>query len=508
MVDVGLRTRMSRWPSSLALWLAAVALLAAGCSTSPKGPVGHVGVVSLSIIQMNDVYELTPVSGGKEGGLARLATLRRQVVARNPNTFTILAGDLLSPSALGTATVDGERLAGKQMVDVMNVLGLDFATFGNHEFDLNQDQFTRRLSESRFRWFSSNVTGVNGQPLANVPANIIFTAKNAKGAQVRVGLLGLTLGANPAGYIAYRDPVAAAKEQVAALRPNVDILIAVTHLAMEDDIRLVQSVPGIDLVLGGHEHENAEASRGTNFTPILKADANARTVYVHDLTYDTATKKLEVQSDLRRVTPELADDPAVLAAVTRWQDAGFAGFRTQGFEPTRVVATTTQSFDGREASVRNRPTQLTDRLATGMLHAVPGSELALFNAGSVRIDDEIPAGEVTEYDVIRTLPFGDAVLSADMTGSLLKRVLDQGRANAGTGGFLQTANVTRNAAGDRWLVGGAPLDPARRYKVAINEFLLTGKETKLDFLTRQNPGVTNVAPHIDLRKALIAELKR
>ena len=143
-----------------------------------------------------------------------------------------------------------------------------------------------------------------------------------------------------------------------------------------------------------------------------------------------------------------------------------------------------------------------------MLHAAPGTELAIFNSGSIRIDDVIPPGEITEYDIIRTLPFGDTVVSAQMSGSLLLRTLDQGRANAGTGGYLQTANVARNTGGDGWLVNGAALDVGRSYSVAINDFLLTGREIKLDFLTRDNPEVTVVSEHGDLRQTLIAELQR
>ena len=160
------------------------------------------------------------------------------------------------------------------------------------------------------------------------------------------------------------------------------------------------------------------------------------------------------------MTPALADDPTVAQAVDRWVNAAFDGFRAQGFEPTKAVATTTEPLDGRESSVRNGPTRLTDLTAAGMLHAAPGTELAILNGGSIRIDDVIPPGEVTEYDIIRTLPFGDAVVSVQMTGSLLQRTLDQGRANAGTGGFLQTANVTRTEGGDGWLINGTAIDPA------------------------------------------------
>jgi 5'-nucleotidase len=89
---------------------------------------------------------------------------------------------------------------------------------------------------------------------------------------------------------------------------------------------------------------------------VFKADANARTVYVHELRYDTATRKLQIDSRLQRITSDLADEPEVLAAVNRWVDAAFDGFRAQGFDPKRVVATTTEELDGREASVRNFPT--------------------------------------------------------------------------------------------------------------------------------------------------------
>ena len=106
----------------------------------------------------------------------------------------------------------------------MNILGLDYATFGNHEFDLSQEQLAQRLAESKFTWVSSNVLHADGQPFPNVPANVTFTAGNDDGKEVRVGLFGLTVSSNPASYVTYRDPVEVAKEQVAALRSQVDIL--------------------------------------------------------------------------------------------------------------------------------------------------------------------------------------------------------------------------------------------------------------------------------------------
>ena len=92
--------------------------------------------VEFTILQINDVYEIAPLEGGSVGGLARVAGLLRQLEVENPNTIAVLAGDFLSPSFMGTLKKDGERIAGLQMVETLNAMGLDYATFGNHEFDL------------------------------------------------------------------------------------------------------------------------------------------------------------------------------------------------------------------------------------------------------------------------------------------------------------------------------------------------------------------------------------
>jgi 5'-nucleotidase / UDP-sugar diphosphatase len=472
-------------------------------------PSEDAAIVHMTLLQMNDVYEITPVSGGKQGGLARVSTIRQQLLAENPNTYTVLAGDLFNPSALGTAKVDGQRLNGKQIVDVMNVLGLDFATFGNHEFDLNEPTFAQRLQESKTTWFSSNVMLASGQPITNVASSVIFTVTNPAGTAVRVGMFGLTLPSNPVAYVKYLDVKESAAQQVAQLKDQVDVLIAVTHLPWEDDRDLAVSFPEIDLIMGGHEHENIQTWRGADLTPIAKADANARSVYIHDLYYNTATGALEIDSRLRRVTDAIPDEPAVAAAVQQWLDVAFAGFRQLGFEPDNVVTTITEPLDGTEASVRFQPTRLTDLIAQSMVHAVAGAELAMFNGGSIRIDDTLPPGPITEYDVIRILPFGGKVMDVEMTGSLLQEVLDAGEANQGLGGYLQTANVVFDPSTSNWNINGAALDPEQSYRVAINDFLISGRERGIEFLNRDNPGlkVHETGAEPDVRQTLIDELQ-
>ena len=114
-------------------------------------------------------------------------------------------------------------------------------------------------------------------------------------------------------------------------------------------------------------------------------------------------------------------------------------------------------------------------------------------------------GPVLQYDVIRILPFGGRVVRVQMHGALLRRVLDQGRSNAGTGGYLQTSAVLR--ADGAWVIGKQPLQDEAWYPVALTDFLLTGNETGLDYLTRDNPELKVEQELRDVRQALIDEMR-
>jgi 5'-nucleotidase len=501
---------LNRWK-----WTAQVAVISVGLALNAVQTV-LAEVVPITLLHLNDIYEITPVEGGQRGGLARVATLRKQLLAKNPHTFTILAGDAFSPSALGTAKVNGERLAGKQMVAVMNAVGFNYATFGNHEFDISQNDFLQRLQESKFEWISSNVSDAAGHPFPGVMRDRILTIRSQQGKPVRIGLFGVTLDSNPQDYVRYEDVLKTAREQVAKLRNQVDILVAITHLSLQQDQQLAATFPGIDLILGGHEHENIQQWRIVDRpqkqscldsgVPIFKADANARTVYILDLNYDTDTRCLTIKSHLQPITPAIAEDPATAQVVKNWVQLGYQGFREQGFDPEQTVATISESLDGLESSVRNQPTNLTQLIAQAMLREVGNADLAIFNGGSIRIDDRLPVGAITQYDIIRVLPFGGKVLSVQIPGELLQRVLQQGQANRGAGGFLQTANVTRSASGE-WFIQGQPLQLQRTYTVAINDFLMTGKEQGLNFLNFNAPGVVKLAEKRDIRFAVIQELQ-
>lgn len=117
---------------------------AVGTQPAPK-------TFTLAVLHMNDVYEISPLNRGTVGGLARVATLKKQLAEQygKGQFLTVHAGDFLSPSALGAAKVNGRQLDGEQMVDVLKAVGIDYIILGNHEFDLKREPFERRLNELR-----------------------------------------------------------------------------------------------------------------------------------------------------------------------------------------------------------------------------------------------------------------------------------------------------------------------------------------------------------------------
>jgi 5'-nucleotidase len=458
----------------------------------------------VTILHFNDVYEIEPVEGGHFGGLSRVATVLKQLKRTQAPVLSVLAGDYLSPSAIGTAVVEGQPLGGRQMVDVLNAMGLDWATFGNHEFDVPQAGFLARNEQSTFHLVSSNVTDVNGQLFPKTVRTAIVPLR-AGGRTVRIGLIGLTIDANRQPWVRYGAPIESARSALAELQGKVDAVIAITHQALADDALLVTQVPEIDLVLGGHEHENWFIRRGSGLAPVVKADANVRTIAIVSLTFPAGKGRPAVTSRLQLMDDSVKKDPAVEAVAQKWTTVAFDAFRKSGFTPERVVAVTNEPLDGREATVRNRVGRLTDLITASFAHEAKDVQVAILNSGSVRIDDVIPPGPVTEYDTIRILPFGGRVARATFDGALLASVLDTGVKNAGIGGYLQTWGVRRD--GDRWLIQGAPLDPAARYRVALTDFLMTGRETNLGFITETNPAVHDVQYLRDVRMALIDELQ-
>jgi 2',3'-cyclic-nucleotide 2'-phosphodiesterase (5'-nucleotidase family) len=451
--------------------------------------------LSFTILQMNDVYEIAPLAGTNEGGMARVATIRKNLLKDDPNTITVLAGDFLSPSFIGTLSyydsVAGlqRRMAGKQMVDVMNALGVDYVTFGNHEFDIPVGDLQRRINESRFTWISSNVLQRSRRGLHPF---IKYTASrqdtimpyaikeiHLPGEETfRVGFIGATLPFNLDDSIQYEDIYTSVRNTYDRISPLCDVVIALTHLDITMDSLLAVKVPELDLILGGHEHAHNYKTVGK--VPISKADANAKSLYIHNITYYPYKKETIVSSELSFVNENIAADEQVDRVVNRWITFANERIRQMGYAPERKLMTATEPLNGKESEIRNHPTNYTALIANAILYATPSADAALFNSGSLRVDDEL-TGDITEYDVLRSLPFGGSLVLVKMKGTDLSRMLQTGTVqNKGSGGYLQLANASfSDGVG---YIREKAIEPKRTYTILMPKFVALGKESNLDFV--------------------------
>lgn len=481
------------------------------------------GQITITFVQINDVYEIAPLEGGKVGGIARVASLKKQELQKNPNTIMVMAGDFVSPSVYNSLRYEGKAVRGRQMVESLNAAGLDIAVFGNHEFDIKEKELQDRINESDFKWVSSNTfpkTADGIQPFIKtkagqseaLPETYIISVRDADGTEAKVGFFGLTLPFNKADYVSYTDPLDAAAAMYNRLKDSCDAVVAITHLAVEEDSILATRLPGLALIMGGHEHDMQ--FKKVNDIFITKAHANAKSAYVNQLTINKKNQTVSVLPALVLLDEGYPLDAATDKVVSSWMQIGFDNFSALGFDAEKVVLNAGAPLDGRETEIRTGKTNLTKMIVKALEQAAPQADIVIYNSGAIRVDD-ILHPPVTQYDIIRSMPYGGTLLETDMTGKLLSAILESGKNNRGNGGFLQYSDNAVSLNG-RWMLDGKVIEPEKIYRVAISDFLLTGGEANMGYLTKEHPGIRTLYPaatdisdsRSDLRLALIRYLER
>ena len=504
----------------LQLLLLASLLINASCKTARNVTASRDdGKIEVVFVQVNDVYEIAPIAGGKEGGMARVATVKKQFKQTNPNTFLVMAGDFLSPSVYNSLQYQGKRIRGAQMVESMNAAGMDIAVFGNHEFDITEKELQDRINESAFSWVSSNTfhkvkdsilpfskTVAGGYAF---PETLAITVKDNDGTSAKIGFIGITLPSNPADFVYYKNQLTAAEQAYNKLKDTVDAVVAITHQAIADDITLAKQLPGLAAILGGHEHSMIFNKTGNVY--ITKAHSNARSAYIVKLDIDKNKHSFSVPlPQLKYLNESVPLDSNTNVVVDKWKKIAEDNYASLGFDPKKVVLNSGEPLDGRETEIRSKSTNLSRLVTSAMAYACPKADVVLFNSGSIRLDD-ILTPPVTQYDIIRTLPFGGGIREVDMTGDLLLQILTAGVQNVNTGGFLQSEHVSYDTTSKSFAISNRPVDPLKTYRVALTDFLLSGKETNLGFLNEANPKIVKVYPaetavtnpQSDIRTAII-----
>jgi 5'-nucleotidase len=424
--------------------------------------------VKVTLLQVNDVYQFAPVDQGTKGGLGRVMTMKKAIQQENPNTLLLMAGDTISPS------VESITYKGAQMIDAWNAAGLDFATFGNHEFDFGPDVLKQRIKESKFSWIAANVIDTTtNKPFADVAPYVVREFGG-----VKVGFFGLVLPdtkttSKPGENVVFRSPCETAKEMVSQLHAQgVKVVVALTHLSMRED-KEVARCAGVNLIIGGHEHTLLESHAGR--APIFKMTADAREMGRIDLNISPTTGELE-SIDWKVIpvdssTPEATEFTAI-----------YKKYSSLLAELAQPIGSTSVALDARSFESRTQETNVGNFIADAFRKST-NADVGLLNGGSIRADTIMSVGKLTQRDLLSILPFKNKLVKIEVTGETLRATLEHGVSRtapgAEPGGFPQVSGVefsfdASRPPGSRIVdvkVNGQPLVNTKTYTLTTTSFV-------------------------------------
>ena len=531
-------------PISRLLLLASSATLAA-CAAQERPatiatPAAMAAPVEVQILGLNDFHgnletpaEAVPltrpdgsVTRYRAGGAAQLAaTLQRLRSGRQ--SVTVAAGDLIGATPLVSAYFLDEPT-----IRALSLAGLEIAAVGNHEFDKGGAEL-RRMQEGGCEKHTTR------QPCAVEPhqpagfrylaANVLTEGENTffpatairQLGPVKVGFIGMTLKetaslVTPAGVagLTFADEAATANALVPKLKAEgADAIVLLIHqggrvppvyrtlgcegLSGEIVPILEKLDPAIRVVVSGHTHHSYACDVETNGAPRLLTSAGRNGYLVSDirLTFDPVSRQL-VRASAENV-PVLAErEPAVQALVDRYVAAARpAASRIVGRLSKPALRNSEEGDSAAGELIADA------QLAASRAPDRGGAEIAFINSGGVRTDLKPgPDGAITYGQIFAMQPFGNGLVVKTLSGAQLKAVLEQGfREQNGkvepravlipSEGFTYRYDLSRGS-GERIVamrLHGRPIDPARRYRVTINNFLASGGDGYTRFAEGTDP---------------------
>ncbi|HKV34900.1 MAG TPA: 5'-nucleotidase C-terminal domain-containing protein [Pyrinomonadaceae bacterium] len=451
----------------------------------------------LIVVQLNDVYRLDALRNGKRGGLARVATLLRQLKTQNPKVPVIVvhAGDFLAPS------LESDLFHGTQMIDALNFLDTITPLYvvpGNHEFDYsddpnpkkNQAQYlTDAINKSQFRWVASNLERNNPNLLPALRDNVAEHVLQDFN-KLKVGMFALTIDNSHQGKDRSYAPisgdyVATARQQIQQLEQSgADIIFGLTHLDIGDDrelAKLRREHPRFRWIAGGHEHSIDREPASPANALVTKGDSNARTIWKVSVVQKGGIADVVEESVV--IDENIKSDPGFEQTIENIYRVKMR--RERPYLDTEISRHAGLCYNGTEEAVRNAESNWGSFLADNMRKPYKNvsADIGVINGGSIRIDDEF-CERVTFEHLERTFAFTSPIVFVELTAKDLKeQILDvSAKSKTGDGSFLQVSGVSfrrertsnGNVVADLKLQTGTKetsLDEKKSYIVAVPQFL-------------------------------------
>ncbi|WP_100333274.1 5'-nucleotidase C-terminal domain-containing protein [Bacillus alkalisoli] len=414
-------------------------------------------VIELKVLHTNDLH-------AKINDFGKIAAYINEQRSNATHSLYLDAGDIFS----GNPVVDLKY--GAPIVDLLNDMGLDAMTIGNHDFDYGQAEMVKRINESNFSWLSAN-TIIRETPVEMEQPDP-YQIFEFEGFTVGVLSLSQTPPATaPANVVGIEFPnVIETALNYESLRDEVDVLIALTHHGYSEDIKLAEAVDFFDVIIGGHSHTTLTSPREVNGTPIVQTGGNAENVGNLTIKLNDVTKEVvNVEGFLQRVANLSEVDEAVQAKV----DA----YNAEMDELLGVVIGETETGLNRSG---NGDSSLGNFWTDAILFQTQ-SDIALTNNGGLRAN--INAGDITKFDIYTIEPFANEIMKIEMTGAAIKEVIRYSYTRDGRNRVdLQTAGLTykiiTNNVGQyitaELFVNGEPIKDDEKYVVAVGDYIGTG----------------------------------
>lgn len=394
------------------------------------------------------------------GGFARLSTkidsIRSVKSEQNESVFVLSGGDIMGGFPFSFLVMAGKA----PELHLMQEVGYDIITIGNHEFDYGPDKLATYLQARNYpeaheetAVMGSNTYPPDDHPLAemDIPRNLIMETESG----LEVGFIGLLgRGAEQSATLTdpveFSDPVEEAKDQAAELEDSgADVIIAVTHSGITEDEELAREVDAIDLVVGGHSHDAIYEPIIENDTPIVQAGYYLQYLGQLNLEYDEDTGELSIINEeddlpyLREITSEIPENPDITAIAEAYVDSTNAYLEEWTDDDLNDIREVVAQSDFKlSRDPRKAENQLGNFVTDAMrlsTSEITGEtvDFAFQADGAVRQHLHIGTmpwseGDIMLHDLITTVGLGSGydevagypMVSAYLTGEELRRVME------------------------------------------------------------------------------------